>query len=163
MLLRKKNQLRIAYALLAITAASVIAYDSEQRTDTGTPAEQSPSVPARRAAAALPMAPLAQSPFREASLEGFLASQAAMTRTQSKAKAPGGHRLLSSSVYFLKVAVQVPSKDGPLTLNRGTRVRLVREQDGKMRVRRDTIDFLIEKSQVTDDLNELATLARISS
>ena len=36
-------------------------------------------------------------------------------------------------------------------------------EDGKLRVRRNSTDFLIEKSQVTDDLNVLAALARNSS
>ena len=163
MILRKKHKLRVAYAFLAVTTASVLAYDWEHRSRTDGSNAESHQEPPRRTASALPMVPLAQSPFREASLESFLASQSAVAHQEPKAKAPRDHRIVPSGVYFLKVAMQVPAKDGPLTLNRGTRVHLVREQDGKLRVRRNSTDFLIDKSQVTDDLNELGTLARNSS
>ncbi len=69
----------------------------------------------------------------------------------------------ASSVYFLTVAIHVDSAAGPVAFHRGTRVLLVRPQDGKLLVRHHGTDFLIEKSQVTDDLNALATLARNSS
>ena len=161
MLLRKKTQLRIAYALLAATAISVIAYDAERRSDSARRTAQSP--PPRRLAPMLPFLPLAQSPFQEARLKNLLASESAPARSNAKTTASDDLRIAPSGVYFLKVAVEVPSENGPVALNRGTRVRLVREQDGKLRVRRNSTDFLIEKSQVTDDLNALAALARNSS
>ncbi len=164
MLLRKKTQLRIAYALLAATAASLIAYDFAQRSEPAVQNVQTePMPPPPQNTPGLPILPIAQSPFREANREAFLASHPAPTSTETKAPSIAQHRSAQSGVYFLKVAVEVPSKHGPLALNRGTRVRLVREQDGKLRVRRNTTDFLIEKSQVTDDLNELSALARNSS
>ena len=156
MLLRKKTQLRIAYALLAATAISVIAYDAERRNDSARRTAQSPPPP-RRLAPMLPFLPLAQSPFQEARLKNLLASESAPARSNAKTTASDDLRIAPSGVYFLKVAVEVPSE------NRGTRVRLVREQDGKLRVRRNSTDFLIEKSQVTDDLNALAALAHNSS
>ena len=163
MLLRKKTQLRIAYVVLATTAISVIAYDSARRSDNGIRTASLPPPPPQPAASALPILPLAKSPFREARLANFSTSEAATTRTDAKATAPNEPRNAPSGIYFLKVAVEVPSKDGPISLNRGTRVHLVREQDGKLRVRRKTTDFLIEKSQVTDDFKVAAALARNSS
>ena len=162
MLLRKKTQLRIAYALLAATAISVISYDAERRSDSARRTAQSPPPP-RRLAPMLPFLPLAQSPFLEARLKNLLASKSAPARSNAKTTASDDLRIAPSGVYFLKVAVEVPSETGPVALNRGTRVRLVREQDGKLRVRRNSTDFLIEKSQVTDDLNALTALARNSS
>ena len=163
MLLRKKTQLRIAYVVLTTTAVSIIAYDSAQRSDSALRSAQSRPPPPQPTASALPIVPLAQSQFREASVTNLPASEPAAVHTEPKATALHEHRNAPSGVYFLKVAVEVPSKDGPVALNRGTRVRLVREQDGKLRVRRNSTDFLIEKSQVTDDLNVLAALARTSS
>lgn len=163
MLLRKKTQLRIAYALLAATAISVIAYDAERRSDSARRTAQSPPPSPSRLAPMLPFLPLAQSPFQEARLKNLLTSESAPARSNAKTTASDDLRIAPSGVYFLKVAVEVPSENGPVALNRGTRVRLVREQDGKLRVRRNSTDFLIEKSQVTDDLNALAALARNSS
>ena len=163
MLLRKKTKLRFAYALLTATAISVIAYDAARRSDSALRSAQSEAPPPRRIAPTLAFVPLAQSPFQEASLDNLLASESATTRTEAKATVSDDLRIAPSGVYFLKVAMEVPSKHGTLALNRGTRVRLVREQDGKLRVRRNSTDFLIEKSQVTDDLNVLAALARNSS
>jgi hypothetical protein len=163
MLLRKKTKLRIAYALLATTAVSVLAYDAERRSHDALRSAQTPPPPATRVAAMLPLVPLAQSPFPEASLANLLATESAATRPSPKAAAAREHPNTSSGIFFLKVAVEVPSKNGPLALNRGTRVHLIREQDGKLRVRRNSMDFLIEKSQVTDDLKELTALARNSS
>jgi len=163
MLLRKKTQLRIAYALLAATAISVIAYDAERRSDSARRTAQSPPPLPRRLAPMLPFLPLAQSPFPEARLKNLLASESAPARSNAKTTASDALRIAPSGVYFLKVAVEVPSENGPVALNRGTRVHLVREQDGKLRVRRNSTDFLIEKSQVTDDLNALTALARNSS
>ena len=70
---------------------------------------------------------------------------------------------MPSSVWFLTVAMTVGSGTRPVALNRGTRVHLVREQDGKFLVRRNGTDFLVEKTQVTDDIGSLTRLARTSS
>lgn len=163
MLLRKKTQLRIAYALLATTAISILVFDAERRSDSALRSAQSPTPTPCRVAPTAPLLPLAQSPFTEADLDNFLTAESAPARPGAKAAVPDDHRSTPSGVYFLKVAMEVPSKNGPIALTRGTRVHLVREQDGKLRVRRKTTDFLIEKSQVTDDLNVLAVLARNSS
>lgn len=163
MLLRKKTQLRIAYVLLAATAVSVVGYDSARRSGTARDNVQSQPPSPQPTASALPIVPLAQSPFPEASLANFHASESVTPRTEPEATATHEPRSTPSGVYFLTVAVEVPSKNGPVALNRGTRVHLVREQDGKLRVRRKSTDFLIEKSQVTDDLRVVAALARSAS
>ncbi len=156
-------KLRIAYGLLAVTAASVVAYDVQIRSQP--PAQERQAAPARtQALASAPsISPLADSPFAEAGQENFRALQSANAEVEKNAATSPARLIASSGVYFLKVAVQFESENGPVALNRGTRVRLVREQDGKFRMRRNNTDFLIEKSQVTDDLNELGTLARNSS
>ena len=159
MFFRKKMKLRIAYSLLALTAASVVAFDAQTRSQP--PAQERPaaSAPTRTLASAPSISPLADSPFAEAGQENFRARQQVIAHAEkSAARSPERH-LGSSGVYFLKVAVQFESKDGPVALDRGTRVRLLSEQDGKFHVRRNNTDFLIEKSQLTDDLNELGTLA----
>ena len=154
---RKKTQVRIAYLLLTATGFGLVAHDSIQRATSVEHNADSPLPPRSpiHVAPAVAIVPLAESQFIEANHDAFLIGTSAGKRTAAK-PTPSG-------VYFLKAAMEVPSKDGPIALNRGTRVRLLREQDGKLRVRRNTTDFLIEKSQVTDDLNELAALARNSS
>ncbi len=156
-------KLRIAYSLLALTAASVVAYDAQSRSQP--PAQERPTAPAptRTLASAPSISPLADSPFAEAGQENFRARQQTITQAEKTAAHLPERHLGSSGVYFLKVAVQFESKNGPVALNRGTRVRLLSEQDGKFRMRRNNADFLIEKSQVTDDLNELGTLAHNAS
>ena len=162
---RKKTQVRIAYVLLTATGVGLVVHDSIQRATSVEHNAESPlPTPAPvNAAPSVAIVPLAESQFIEANREAFLISKSADKRPAAKATPPGPHHATPSGVYFLKVAMEVPSKNGPISMNRGTRVRLVREQDGKLRVRRNTTDFLIEKSQVTDDLNELAALARNSS
>ena len=161
MFVRKKTKLGIAYALLTFTALALIASDAHFR---HTP-PVSDSQPGRAVspAAALPLAitPLAESPFPEARPNRADANTA-LARIEST-PTPREKTAAPSSVYFLTVAVQVNSNDGPVALIRGTRVLLVRQQGGKFLVRHNRTDFLIEKSQVTNDLNALAALARSSS
>ena len=163
MFLRKKMKLRIAYSLLAVTTASVVAYDAQIRSQPPAQERQAAPAPTRTLASAPSISPLADSPFSEAGQENFRAHQQAIAQAEKTAAHSPERHVGSSGVYFLKVAVQFESKNGPVALNRGSRVRLLREEDGKFRVRRNNTDFLIEKSQVTDDLNELGTLARNSS
>jgi hypothetical protein len=157
MFVRKKTKLRIAYGLLAITALSVIAYDADARTHLNLQGTMAEHARVREQAAPLPILPLAQSPFRDAQPDASVASN------ESQPARSAVEHAVPSDVFYLKVAVQVDSGGGPVSFNRGTRVRLVREQGGKFLVTRNGTDFLIEKSQVTDDLTALAALARNSS
>lgn len=157
MFLRKKTKLRIAYGLLAVTAISVIAHDADTRAHLDFHSTLAERAMHRAPAAPLPILPIAQSPFRDEMPD------AAIAQNRSPQAQPAMQHPSPSEFFFLKVAVQVDSGEGPVSFNRGTRVRLVREQDGKFLVTRNGTDFLIEKTQVTDDLNALAKLARNSS
>lgn len=108
----------------------------------------------------LAITPLSESPFPEARPKRFDVNESALASNESTLKSKRAKTAATSEVYFLKVAVQVDSGQGPVALHRGTRVLLVRQQDGKLLVTRNGTDFLIEKSQVTNDLNSLARLAR---
>ena len=107
--------------------------------------------------------PLAQSPFPEARPESTSVREPAIARAEQPATTSRATTIGPSSVCFLTVAVNVNSGERLVALHRGTRVRLVREQDGKFLVRSKGTDFLIEKSQITDDLSQVAKLARNSS
>jgi hypothetical protein len=86
-----------------------------------------------------------------------------MSANSTAARTPASSRTASPDIYFLKVPVQVDCGSGSVALNRGTRVKLLRQQDGKLLVTRNGTKFLIEKSQVTDDIASLSTFARNSS
>ena len=163
MFLRKKTKLRIAYSLLPITSLSVVVYDAEVRSDLGVRVNQAQHVQFHRPPEPLPITPLAQSPFPEARPESTSVREPAIARAEQPATTARATTIGPSSVCFLTVAVNVNSGERLVALHRGTRVRLVREQDGKFLVRSKGTDFLIEKSQITDDLSQVAKLARNSS
>lgn len=163
MFARKKTTLRFAYALLTVTALAAIARDASLR---GTrPLSQSPAGHGtfQESTAAFAITRLADSPFSEARPSRADAILDTQTRDESTPVPTRRKTAVRSSVYFLTAAIQVDSGAGPVAFNRGTRVLLVKEQDGKLLVRHHRTDFLIEKSQATDDLNALTALARNSS
>lgn len=160
---RKKTKLRLAYTLLTLTGFSVVAYDAQSRNDAHAQSIRDQRTQSARPAAPLPITPLAQSPFPEARPESGLHRDVAIAHSE-EAIAPMRERNFEpSAVCFLTVAVKVETGARPLALSRGTRVQIVREQDGKFLVRRKGADFLIEKSQLTDDLHSLASHTRTSS
>ncbi len=163
MFVRKKNKLRIAYALLTATAFAAIAHDTASRDALALSASRDQQRPATETRAPLAITPLAQSPFSEARPGHADVALAADTRDQGTLAPKGGNAATAPRVYFLTVAIQVDPGTGPVAFNRGTRVLFLKEQDGKVLVRHHRADFLIEKSQVTDDLNVLTALARNSS
>ena len=163
MFVRKKTKLRIAYGLLTLTSLSVFVYDAEVRSDSSIRNSQAQLAQFRKEPAPLPITPLAESPFPEARPGVITAGEPRIARMEPAAAAAHAPHTTPSGVYFLTVAVQVPAHEGLIDLNRGTRVRLVREQDGKFLVRRNGTDFLIEKTQVTDNIGSLTKLARNSS
>ena len=162
-LLRKKTKLRFAYSLLAMTSLSLIAHDAKVRSDLCVGSSEAQRTQFIRPAPPLPITPLAQSPFAEARPGSILPRETAIARTGQPPATLREKRIVPSSVCFLTVAVTVASGARPVALNRGTRVHLVREQDGKFLVRRNGTDFLVEKTQVTDDIGSLTKLARTSS
>ncbi|MEO6738696.1 MAG: hypothetical protein ABIP20_00485 [Chthoniobacteraceae bacterium] len=163
MFVRKKTKLRIAYGLLTLTSLSVFVYDAEVRSDSSIRIGEAQPAQFSKEPTPLPITPLAESPFPEARPGALTAGKPRIARMEPAAAGAHAPHTTSSGVYFLTVAVQVPAQEGLIELNRGTRVRLVREQDGKFLVRRNGSDFLIEKTQVTDDSSSLTKLARNSS
>ena len=163
MFVRKKTQLGIAYGLLTLSAFAVIARDAHVRSAPPLVAMETGRMIFSESGPPLAITPLVESPFPKARPNRMDASTMTLARDESIPQAKQKNQAAPSGVYFLTVAVRVNSGDGPVAFHRGTRVRFVREQDGKFLVRRNGTDFLIEKSQVTDDLNALATLARNSS
>ena len=163
MFVRKKTKLRIAYGLLTITALSVVEYDADVRSDLRYRSTQAERAQMSEHTAPLPMLPLAQSPFPEARPNAFAANTSEMAHSASNTDTPRETPGTSAAVFFLKVAVRVESEEGPVAFNRGSRVRLVRQQEGKFLVTRNGTNFLVEKSQVTDDIGSLTKFARNSS
>ena len=163
MFVRKKTKLRIAYGLLTVTALSVVAYDADVRSDLHYHSTQAERALTHEPAAPLPILPLAQSPFPDARPSALASITSDKARSASQPATPGEIHTTVAGVFFLKVAVRVESGDGPVAFNRGSRVRLVRQQDGKFLVTRNGTDFLVEKSQVTDDIGSLTRFARNSS
>lgn len=162
MFVRKKTKLRIAYGILTVTSLSVLAYDANVRSDLRS--QSSEALRAQfREPVPLPITPIAQSPFPEARPGISAPNQPVLAKSESPAFPKPAKQAAAPGIYFLTVAVQVDSGNGPVALHRGTRVHVLRQQDGKFLVRHNRTDFLIEKSQVTDDLNTLGTLARNSS
>ena len=163
MFVRKKTKLCIAYSLLTFSALAIIAHDASLRSALPLPSMQAGRIIPPEPAPPLAITPLAESPFPEARPNRMDASAAALAHHESIPPPKRKKIVAPASVYFLTVAVRVESDAGPVAFHRGTRVLLVRPQDGKFLVRHNGTDFLIEKSQVTDDLNALAALARNSS
>lgn len=163
MFVRKKIKLRIAYSLLIVSVLAAIAHDARLRSSL--PLSSTQTQPDKSPELALPftITPLAQSPFPEARPNRFDANLHPLAHAESTPVRKQERHTPPAGVYFLTVAVQVDSGGGPVAFDRGTRVRLVRRQGGKLLVRHNGTDFLIEKSQVTDDLNALATRTRNSS
>jgi len=163
MFVRSKTSLLCAYCLLGVSALAVVAYDAHRRGELSR--QDAPTAPVGIAERPqpVPFAPIAESPFPEARPDRLaagerIAKQTEASHAESSEKAPA-----PSGIYFLKVAVRVQSGEGPLSFGRGTEVRLVRQQDGKLLVTRDGTDFLIEKTHVTKDRRKPGTLARNSS
>ena len=163
MFVRKKTKLRIAYGLLTFTALTVIARDARSRNAPQIPSMEMRPIVSQETAPTLGITRLADSPFPDARPSSTDASARTLALHESVQIPKREKSAAPSSVYFLTVAIQVDSGAGPVAFHRGTRVLLIRPQDGKLLVRHHGTDFLIEKSQVTDDLNALAALARNSS
>ena len=163
MFVRKKTKLRIAYGLLTFTAFTVVAHDARSRSTLPVPSMEMRPIVSQETAPSLGITRLADSPFPKARPTSMDASARTLALRESVQIPKRKKSAAPSSVYFLTVAIQVDSGAGPVAFHRGTRVLLVRSQDGKLLVRHNGTDFLIEKSQVTDDLNVLGKLARNSS
>lgn len=162
MFVRKKTKLAFAYSLLVASALSVTAYDARLRS--APPLRtQIGHFDSPEPALAFTITAIAESPFPEARPKHFDASAPILAHNEATQDPTRQKHAPPSGIYFLTVAVTVDSGEGAVAFNRGTRVRLIRQQDGKLLVTRNGTDFLIEKSQVTDDLNALAALARNSS
>lgn len=160
MFVRKKTKIRIAYALLTASSLVAIAHDAQLR---NAPPPATPRATETASRAPLEITPLAESPFPEARPNYLQGGGTGLTKNET---APGLRRKRAASQasdYFLTVSIQVDCGDGPIAFDRGTRVHLVRQQDGKLLVRTNGNDFLVEKSQLTDDINALPALARNSS
>lgn len=158
MFVRKKTKIAFAYGVLAASALSVTTYDACLRSAPPRHRTQAGRFDAAEPALPLGITPIAESPFPEARPGNFDVSGSVLTQVPNRTK-----HTPPSGVYFLTVALQVDSAEGTVAFHRGTRVRLIRQQDGKLLVTRNGTDFLVEKSQVTDDLNALASLAGSSS
>ena len=163
MFVRKKTKIKIAYILLASASLSIVGYDASLRSNPSVGSSEAQRAQAARPPMPLPITPLALSPFPEARPGHALASGPAVASTGRPSAEPRKTTVASSTAWFLTVAVKVDSGAKSVALNRGTRVHLVREQDGKFLVRRNGTDFLIEKTQITDDIGSLTKLARNSS
>lgn len=163
MFVRKKTKLRIAYGLLAVASLSIIAHDAHLRSSSPVGSREAQRAQFARPPVPLPITPLAQSPFPEARPGHTITSEPAIASSGKLPAALHEEAASPSSVRFLTVAVKVDSGVRAISLNRGTKVHLLREQDGKFLVRRNGTDFLIEKTQVTDDIGSLGKLARNSS
>ena len=163
MFFRKKTKLLCAYSLLASSSLAIVAHDAHQRTESSLHVTQAARAPIPKPLAPVPFAPIAQSPFLDARPIQLAAGERIATRSKASPAASREQEPAPSRLYFLKVSVRINSDDGPLSFRRGTEVRLVRQQDGKLLVTRNGTDFLIEKTQVTDDRHALAKLARSSS
>jgi hypothetical protein len=161
MLRRKKLDLFIGYCLLASAAIAVVIRDANSR--------RAPTQPSARASeiqvplVPLPLTRIADSPFLNANSSGPESKAIAApkendntTQSAPKSSAPFG-------VYFLKVAIQADSDEGPVIFRPGTQVHLVRHQAGKVRVTRDGTDFLVEESELTNDLDSVAAIVGTSS
>ena len=162
MFVLKKIKLRIAYGLLTVTAFAAIARDASLRNELPSKSQAQNSI-TQDSSVPFAITRLADSPFSEARPSRADAILDTQTRDESTPVPTRRKTAVRSSVYFLTVAIQVDSGAGPVAFNRGTRVLLVKEQDGKLLVRHHRTDFLIEKSQATDDVNALTALARNSS
>jgi len=154
MSIRKNITLRLAYALLTGSTICVIAYDAHLRSEVFLRTAQIERARDSEPAAPVPLNPIAQSPFLEA--------RPGASDSRISANTPGAETA-PSPIYFLKVPVRVDCGSGSVALNRGTPVKLLRQQAGKLLVTRNGAKFLIEKSQVTDDIASLSALARNSS
>ncbi len=163
MFVQKKTKLRLAYAVLAFIALAVGARDAHLRSTASISSPAAERSGSQTPALPLAILPIADSPFPEA--RAHRAGTTANTRASNDPVPTPKPEIASGlqDVFFLTVAVKVESKEGPVAFLRGTRVRLLRQQDGRLLVRHNRTDFLIEKSQVTDDLNALTALARNSS
>lgn len=163
MILRKKTKILCSYCLLATTALAVVAYDDESRCDRAR--QCTPAQPANRPCASLPIPinPIAKSPFPEARTKLSDTDRHIGKRTEPR-PAPSSEKIsAAANVYILNVSVRVECEVGPVSLNRGTQVHLVRQQDGKLLVTYKGTDFVVEKNMVTEDRNALAKLGRSSS
>ena len=163
MFLLKKTKVRIAYCLLGVASISIIAHDANDRGISRAGSSEAQRAQLARPTAPLPITTLAQSPFPEARPGYTSIPEPAIASTEKPPATPHEEPATTSSVRFLTVAVKVDSGIRAVALNRGTKVHLVREQDGKFLVRRNGTDFLIEKTQVTDNIASLGKLVRNSS
>lgn len=159
-LMRKKTELFLAYCFLATAAVTIVGHDATVRRPLEKPTA---TIPVPAVVAPFPITRLADSPF--------LTSRSSEPENAGTAIAPQGAesgrsrqtRAAPLGVYFLRVAVHADSEGGHVTFGPGTQVRLVRHQAGKMRVTRNGTDFLVDESQLTNDLEAVAALAGTSS
>lgn len=163
MFVLKKTKVRIAYGLLAIASISIIAQDANARGKSSATSSEAQRAQFARPPVPLPITPLAQSPFPEARPGYASIPEPAIASTGKPPATLHEEPAAPSSVRFLTVAVKVDSGIRAVALNRGTKVHFMREQDGKFLVRRNGTDFLIEKTQVTDNIASLGKLVRNSS
>jgi len=159
--MKKKTELVIAYGMLATAATIVVAHDAHihrlpAKTVALAPDPHAPAAP-------LPLTRLADSPFLKSTRQETDPTPLAVVNRESGTPGPINRQSAPFGVYFLRTAVQADSVDGPVTFGAGTQVRLVRHQAGKMRVTRNGTDFLVEESQLTNDLETVAALAGTSS
>jgi hypothetical protein len=162
MFVRRKTSLLCAYCLLGMSALAVVAYDAHRRGELTLQNVQAAPVGIAERSEPVPFAPIAQSPFPEARPDRLAAGERVAKQTEASRAEPSETAPALSGIYFLKVAVRVQSGDGPLSFGRGTEVRLVRQQDGKLLVTRDGTDFLIEKTHVTKDRKPAARVRNSS-
>jgi hypothetical protein len=163
MFARKKTKIRIAYGMLTFSALAVIALDARVRTTPPIPSTGEQRITSNEPPLPFTITRLADSPFPEACPDRNGPNGTTLAHDESTQLPKRKKNVTSAGVYFLTVAVQVDLGAGPVAFHRGTRVQLLRSQDGKLLVRHNGADFLIEKSQVTDDPDALASLARHSS
>jgi hypothetical protein len=157
---RKRTDLIFAYCLLATAAIVCVVHDAKMR---GNSAAAAASIPEPQAPAVpLAITRLADSPFLNPRSESEIAANATAPQGSESTNSRQTHAA-PFGVYFLRVAIQADSDEGTVTFAAGTQVRLVRRQDGKLRVTRNGTDFFVKESQVTNDLDAVAAIAGTSS
>ena len=159
--MKKKTEILIAYVMLAVAATVIVSHDAASRYELPRTVAQAPETPTRPAP--LPLTRLADSPFLKSTHQATDATSLAIVNGESGNPASGNRHSAPFGVYFLRTAVHADSAEGPVTFGPGTQVRLVRHQTGKMRVTRNGTEFLVEESQLTNDLEAVAALAGTSS
>lgn len=159
---RKRATITAAYTLLAAISIWTVALDTYGRMDSeGSPEISPASEPI--ATTPLPLAPLANSPFPRKSSPGVLTASVAVASPVLESPREGTRRMAPFGVFFLRVPVQAQTDEGAKSFNAGTQVRVIRRQNGRIKVTHDGADFFVEDWQISNEPDSVAVLARATS